>query len=139
MARGKAINVKVATSKVIKALQDSLDKLTKQFEAEQKAEKAYEKEMEDYRKKILDLAIKQIAKAENMRINTRYNGLVNVDFDLPAGTIKVPTEPERVTINLPVWTYNEQKEEIENAIRILKMTDEETVSTSTYQAVARYL
>jgi hypothetical protein len=35
--------------------------------------------------------------------------------------------------------YREQKEEISNAIRILKMTDEETVSASTYQAVARYL
>jgi hypothetical protein len=30
-------------------------------------------------------------------------------------------------------------EEIENAIRILKMTDEEVVSTSTYNAIARYL
>ena len=29
--------------------------------------------------------------------------------------------------------------EIENAIRILKMTDEEVVSTSTYNAIARYL
>jgi hypothetical protein len=37
------------------------------------------------------------------------------------------------------WQYKEQKEEIENAIRILKMTDEETVNTSTYNAVARYL
>ena len=37
------------------------------------------------------------------------------------------------------WTYREQKEEIENAIRILKMTDEEVVSTSTYNAIARYL
>jgi hypothetical protein len=37
------------------------------------------------------------------------------------------------------YQYKEQKEEIENAIRILKMTDEEVVSTSTYQAVARYL
>ena len=36
-------------------------------------------------------------------------------------------------------SYNEQKREIENAIRILKMTDEETVNTSTYNAVAQYL
>ena len=44
MAKGKAINVKVATAKVIKALQDSLDKMNKQFEADEKAQKAYEKE-----------------------------------------------------------------------------------------------
>ena len=39
MARGKAINVKVATTKVIKALQDALDKMNKQFDAEEKAQK----------------------------------------------------------------------------------------------------
>ena len=37
------------------------------------------------------------------------------------------------------WQYREAIEEIENAIRILKMTDEETVSTSTYNTIARYL
>jgi len=30
-------------------------------------------------------------------------------------------------------------EEIENALRILKMTDEEVVSTSTYNSIAKYL
>jgi len=31
------------------------------------------------------------------------------------------------------------KEEISNAIRILQLTDEEVVSTSTYNSIARYL
>ncbi len=37
------------------------------------------------------------------------------------------------------YDYEQQKEEISNAIRILKMTDEETVSTSTYNAISKYL
>ncbi len=40
---------------------------------------------------------------------------------------------------MSVHNYRDTKEEIENAIRILKMTDEETVSTSTYNSIARYL
>jgi hypothetical protein len=36
-------------------------------------------------------------------------------------------------------TYNEMKEEMSNAIRILQLTDEQTVSTSTYNSIARYL
>jgi hypothetical protein len=48
-------------------------------------------------------------------------------------------EPEKNFEVIHQHNYREQKEEISNAIRILKMTDEETVSTSTYQAVARYL
>ena len=51
----------------------------------------------------------------------------------------MPVEPKKDFESIGHHTYREQKAEIENAIRILKMTDEETVSTSTYQAVARYL
>jgi hypothetical protein len=35
--------------------------------------------------------------------------------------------------------YKDTVDEIENAIRILKLTDEEVVSTSTYNSIARYL
>jgi hypothetical protein len=35
--------------------------------------------------------------------------------------------------------YREMKEEISNAIRILQLTDEEVVSTSTYNSIAKYL
>jgi uncharacterized protein with gpF-like domain len=52
---------------------------------------------------------------------------------------EMPKEPEKDFVTLHQHSYNEQKEEISNAIRILKMTDEEVVNTSTYNAVARYL
>jgi hypothetical protein len=62
-----------------------------------------------------------------------------VDFDLPYGLITFPEEPTRDFESIHASTYRDSKQELENAISILKMTDEETVSTSTYQAVARYL
>ena len=80
-----------------------------------------------------------MSKAEDLSANKRYDGRVNVDFYLPAGAITLPDEPTKDYVQMNDWTYREQKEEIENAIRILKMTDEEVVSTSTYNAVARYL
>ncbi len=51
----------------------------------------------------------------------------------------MPVEPNRDFVVLHTHEYQSQKEEIANAIRILKMTDEEVVNTSTYNAVARYL
>ena len=45
----------------------------------------------------------------------------------------------RKILSLSTIGNKEMVDEIENAIRILKMTDEETVSTSTYNAIARYL
>jgi len=58
---------------------------------------------------------------------------------LPAGTITLPTEPQKDFESFHDWQYKEMVEEIENAIRILKMTDEEVVSTSTYNSIAKYL
>ena len=139
MARGKAINVKIATAKVIKALETKLEQLQKDKTNQKSNEEKHKKAVEKYNKEIAKLAVAQIAKAQNLRVNTRYNGVVNVDFDLPAGTIELPDEPQRDYEVMADWQYKEIIEEIENAIRILKMTDEEVVSTSTYNSIARYL
>ena len=85
-------------------------------------------------------AIAHIADAINFRTNFRsWNNNLNIDFDLTVNEKDLPTEPERDFEVLHQHTYREQKEEISNAIRILKMTDGEVVNTSTYNAVARYL
>ena len=139
MAKSKAINVKIATAKVIKALETKLAQLQKDKANQKSNEEKHKKAVEKYNKEIAKLAVAQIAKAQNLRVNTRYNGIVNVDFDLPAGTIELPDEPQRDYEVMADWQYKEIIEEIENALRILKMTDEEYVSTSTYNSIARYL
>jgi hypothetical protein len=140
MARnGKAINVKIATTKVIKALETKLAQIQKDKENQATNEAKFEKAQEKWNKEVAKLALAQISKAENLSASVRYNGYVNVDFNLPAGTIELPTEPKKDFDSYHEWQYKEMVEEIENAIRILKMTDEEVVSTSTYNAIARYL
>jgi hypothetical protein len=140
MARGKAINVKIATPKVIKALEVKLAEIKKAY-AEQGANEAkYQKAREKWQKEIGKWAISNFSKAENIRTNYRqWNKTLNVDFDLIVNESDFPAEPEKDYEIIHSHTYNEMKEEIENAIRILKMTDEEVVSTSTYNAIARYL
>jgi len=138
--RGKAISVKIATVKVIKALESALVKLSLDYSSQEANEAKYDKAVERYNKEIAKLAMTQFSKAENVRVNIRsWNKSVNVDFDLPHGLITFPKEPTRDYESIHFSTYSESKQELENAISILKMTDEETVSTSTYQAVARYL
>ncbi len=140
MARsGKSINVKIATPKVIKALEAKLAQL-KTDKANQKVnEEKYSKAHEKWRKDVAKLALTAINKAEDLSANLRFNGSVNVDFNLPKGSIELPAEPERDYETFHDWQYKEMVDEIENAIRILKMTDEEVVSTSTYNTIARYL
>jgi hypothetical protein len=140
MARnGKAINVKIATTKVIKALEQALEKLNKEYTSQEANEAKFDKARKAWQKEVAKLALAQISKATELSAHTRYNGVINVDFNLPAGTMELPAEPKKDYVQMNEWTYREQKEEIENAIRILKMTDEEVVSTSTYNAIARYL
>jgi hypothetical protein len=141
MARnGKSISVKIATPKVIKALEASLAKLEADYSSQQANEAKYEKAREKWQKEVAKFAMANFAKAENLRTNYRsWNKSLNVDFDLTVNETDFPKEPEKDYVVIHQHNYTDQKAEIENAIRILKMTDEETVSTSTYNAIARYL
>jgi hypothetical protein len=140
MARQKAISVKIATPKVINALEASLAKLELDWASQEANEAKYELAKKAWIKEITDYAVANIAKAINFRTSYRsWNNQLNIDFDLTVSENELPTEPEREYEQMHQHNYREQKEEMENAIRILKMTDEETVSASTYQAVARYL
>ena len=141
MARNqKAISVKIATPKVIKALETKLAELNTNYANQEANEAKYTKAFEKYKKELIAYAVSNIKKAENFRTNYRnWNSTLNIDFDLTVSESELPKQPEREFEQMGRHNYLEQKQEIENAIRILKMTDEETVNTSTYNAIARYL
>jgi len=142
MARGngRTINVKLPTKKVITALQQALDKLELDYTSQDEAEGKYQKATEKWRKEVIKFAVDNISKAENIRTNYRqWNNNLNVDFDLTVKESEFPAEPQRDFESMNIHSYREMKEEISNAIRILQLTDEETVSTSTYNSIAKYL
>jgi uncharacterized protein YgfB (UPF0149 family) len=140
MARGKAIQVKIATTKVIKALEAKLAQLEADYTKQDENEAKYQKAREKWQKEIGKWAVANFGKAENIRTNYRqWNKTLNVDFDLTVDEKDFPKEPEKDYEQIHQHTYREMKDEMENAIRILKMTDEEVVNASTYNAIARYL
>ena len=140
MARSKPISVKIATAKVIQALETKLAQVKADYAKQDENEAKYKEAQEAWQKEIGTWALGQFSKAQNLRTNYRqWSNNINVDFDLPTDGTDFPIEPERSFEVIHRHTYNEMVEEIENAIRILKMTDEETVNTSTYNAIARYL
>ena len=140
MTRGKAIQVKIPTAKVIKALETKLATVRANYAKQDENEAKHRKAVEKWQKEVGKYAVAQIAKAENLRTNYRaWNRTLNVDFDVVCDEKDFPKEPEKDYEEIHRHTYNEMCEEMENAIRILKMTDEEVVNTSTYNAIARYL
>ena len=142
MARGngRTINVKIPTVKVINALQQALAKLELDYTSQDEAEAQYQKAREKWNKDIQEWAVNNFSRAENIRTNYRmWNSTLNVDFDIITSETDFPQEPERNFETMNIHAYRDMKEEIANAIRILQLTDEETVSTSTYNSIARYL
>ena len=136
----RQITVKVATTKVIKALEARLATLEKDYSSQEANEAKYQKAREKWNKEIGEWAIKNFTKASNLRTNYRsWNNTLNVDFDIITKEGSFPTEPEKEYEQIHQHTYREMKEDITNALTILKMTDEETVNASTMKQIAKYL
>ena len=136
----RAITVKVATTKVIKALETRLATLEKDYASQEAKEAKFQKAVEAWRKEIGKWAIANFAKSENLRTNYRsWNNTLNVDFDIITKEGNFPAEPEKDFEVIHQHRYREMKEDITNALTILKMTDEETVNASTMKQIAKYL
>jgi hypothetical protein len=142
MARGngRTINVKIPTTKVIKALESRLAVIKAEYKAQDELEAKYQQSYEQWKNKVAKLAVNKIKEANNLRTNYRsWNKTLNVDFDVTIDEKDFPKEPERAYEVISAHTYNDTVDEIENALRILKLTDDELVSTSTYNSIAQYL
>jgi len=136
----RAITVKVATPKVIKALEGTLAELVKNWASQEVNEAKYEKARQKWQKETIDFAIANIKKAENFRTSYRsWTNNLNIDFDIKVLEKEMPAEPERDYEQIHQHNYREMKEDITNALNILRMTDEETVNASTMKQIARYL
>jgi hypothetical protein len=131
----RAISVKVSTAKVIKALEDKLANGAKAITNNEKKRKDYEKVEKAWSKEVADLVFKNISKAE-LSAHENYRNEVNVTITVPNGVIKLPEKP---SMDLEQELGRYEVNEIENAIRILKMTEEEFVNASTFKTVAQYL
>jgi hypothetical protein len=148
MAKNKVVTVKVATDKAIAALEDRLAKLKADYVAQEEKERVFKKEYADWKKKLVVLARKALLEAvkDEKNIDT---WLRNDDSGRPCIYAKaaasvpiigdIPDEPIRNWPSQPEYQYRHVVEEVEQAIRILKMTDEKTVPASTFAALSRYL
>ena len=132
----KSMNVKVSTSKLIKALEGALAKRQKEVADYKKAREAYEKEHEAFEKSLVKLVGTNKLTFKSSRIQDSWREEpkeLTLSFTL-SSSLKLPQAPESIG-----HYHANQIEEIANAISILKMTDDEFVGTSTYKGVAQYL
>jgi len=136
----RAISVKVATPKVIKALESKLAELEASYVTSQANEEAFQVAYKEYQTQLQNYAVANISQATNFRTSYRgYQNAVNIDYDVPVNLAGFPVEPKRDFEVVYEHTVTSARTEITNALNILRMTDEEYVSASTMKSIASYL
>jgi hypothetical protein len=135
--------VKVKTDKVIKALEEALKIRDKKLADSKKAQADYETAMKKWNDDLKKLAKSPKAKITEVNTFHRWHSSKSATEQELSVTITVPSslfpkEPENKS-NYHERTYKDEVEEINNALRLLRMTDQEYVSASTMKSVSQYL
>jgi len=140
----KSLSVKVKVSSLISALEKALADREKRFVEREKEQEKFEKAQEAYNLAVLKLIKSgkaEITEASKNHWADRHDKkkgktAFNVSVLLPKSSL--PVEPESPD-GYPEHQYKREKDEITQAIRVLKMTEQTEVSASTYKSVAEYL
>jgi chaperonin cofactor prefoldin len=135
----RSITVKVATPKVIKALEAKLETIKANYANQEKLEAGFQTELKAWNTSLTEYAFSKIDSATNIRTNYRqWSNSLNIDFDVTTDK-DFPEQPTRNFTTMAKYEYDNAVEEITNALNILRMTDEETVNASTMKSIAQYL
>lgn len=129
-----AINVKVKTSKVIAALENKLAELTAAQENDKRLQDEYTQATAEREKMIVEI-VKTLT-PETVRAG--YYGHDRVELTYRIDRRDMPQEIQRPHFSKYVTSYN-MIPEIQAAIRLLQMTDDETVNASTFKQVSKFL
>lgn len=138
MSNNKPISVKVKTDKIMTALSEALTARLDEVKAHAKADADHKKAVKEWETKVIAHIKEGKAKVSDVSHNTQWRTEAQearVTLTLPASLV-FPTNENSLR---PEWQLRAEIEELENAIALLKMTDEEYVSTSTYKGVARLI
>jgi hypothetical protein len=133
----KTVNVRVAKGKLLKALKEALDRKVEEANNHAKAQKAQKQAIADIKKSVAalvksgKLTPKEVSFAYPYRWQQEEVNEVTVTFSHKISLPKLEDFSEHQN--------KEAQEELSNAIRVLELSDEEYVRTSSYGAVAKYL
>ena len=139
----KGINVKVKVTTLISVLEKALTDREVRWANQQKDDVRFEKEKQNYNLAIMKLikakgdfksATKEYRYKGNEELATTTNFEVTVE--LPKSLL--PKEPEQVN-GYYERAYTQETDEIKQALRLLKMSEDEFVNASTIKSVSNYL
>lgn len=152
-SRNKTLTVKVPRTKLIEALTKAANDRSKSIAEHDKAVEKWKLEMAVAEKDFFARVKSGKVKTNRLSMSHRETWQpfdptgrrereldVTITFTTPATALKLPESPEQKYKDSRYgWNIKEDIEEIENAIRILNLSTDEFVCTSTYKSVAQFL
>jgi hypothetical protein len=138
MSNNKPISVKVKTDKLMTALTEALASRIEDTKAHAKADKDHEKTIKEWETKVIDYI--KSGKAKITELNSSRNWRSETEEAKVTITLTASLAyPQRENDLRPMWELKQEIEELENAIALLKMSDDEYINASTYKGVARLI
>lgn len=144
-----SINVKVPVARVILALEKKLAEMVKAEADYEKAVTAHEAAQAKWQKAVIAAVKGKLAEASVSVNDVRGNYSTalgrwvsvgkSVAISIDVDSDVIPSEPDAPTKPEHMARWDNTKADLENAIRILKMTDEVHVNASTFKAVSKFL
>lgn len=135
----RAINVKIPTAKVIEALENKLAELQEEKETYPARRAQFEADFDVWKLTLAQMV--DTTKIDSVQVNERrWSSKPEIDVLITytiQATKDIPERPEPPAN--PGYREREMEDNIENALRILKMTEQTEVSASTYNSIAQYL
>ena len=139
----RSVSVKIPTSVVIEMIETKLAELKKAEADYPKLLSAYKKDIVSYTADLIDLVSKNKKSVvdyadygnqeDNISINSDYRGSITLAIgkELVAKLGNKPEKPEDPT----GWHKDQKKTELEKTLKLLKLTEQETITSSTYNSV----
>lgn len=139
----RSVSVKIPTSVVIEMVETKLAEMNKAEKEYPSLVVAYNKDIKAYTKAIVELIGKNANKVvdynsfdfngENIAVMSDYRNSTQVVIGKALAS-KVGDKPERPQ-EVGGWQFNNKKEELAKTLRLLKLTEQETITSSTYNSV----
>lgn len=148
---GKGINIKVSKEKLLIALEEKLSEVHSNQALYEAGVETHKDNWKNYEEAIKKIALKNLDSVTNVTPARWQNDDYFTVFEITVkvDNTKLPTEPKEPTPpykggrgygrNYVSNDYDDIVADLTNAIRMLRLSDEDVVSTATYASVSRYL
>ena len=139
----RSVSVKLPTSVVVEMIENKLAEIAKAEVEYPKLLSAYKKEIVSFTADLIDLVSKNKKsivdysdygnQEDNISINSDYRGSVSIAVGKEI-VAKIGTKPEKPS-DPDTWQNRDKKEKLEKTLSLLKLTTQETITSSTYNSV----